>query len=83
VEVDYIPIQIHHLTRLKAALSLIDGSAVINADENMPAIAIRFMSRIKRLEKAMSSPTAVGSEDEKYYNPTYGEVIPQRRFKTY
>jgi len=49
----------------------------------MPAIAIRLMSRIKRLEKAMSSPEAVGSEDEKYYNPTKGTIIPQRRFKTY
>ena len=83
VEVSYIPAGFHHLVRLKAALSLIDRTNVMNAEEGMPAIAIRLMSRIKRLEKALTDLVVVGSEDEINYDPTLGETIPQRRFVTY
>ncbi len=83
VEINYLPTPFHHLIRLKAALSIIDKTNVVNAEEGMPAIAIRLMSRIKRLEKSLTDAAAVGSEDEKYYDPTLGETIPQRRFWTY
>ncbi len=83
VEITYVPSAIHVLVRVKAALFLIDKTNVINAEEGMPAIAIRFMNRIKRLEKSMTDAAAVGSEDEKYYDETRGDTIPQRRFRTY
>ena len=83
VEVTYLPASFHHLVRIKAALSIIDKTHVINAEEGMPAIAIRLMSRVKRLEKALTTAAAVGSEDEKHYDPTRGKTIPQRRFRTY
>jgi len=82
-EIVYVPVQIHHLVRLKAALSLLDASSLKNADESMPVQSIRLMSRIKRLEKAMVSPTAEGSSNNANYNPTDGDLIPQRRFNTY
>ena len=80
VEITYVPAAFHHLVRLKAALSLIDKTNVMNAEEGMPAIAIRLMSRVKRLEKALTDAVAVGSEDEINYDPTLGDTIPQRRF---
>ena len=83
VEIIYVPSAFHHLVRLKAALSLIDKTNVMNAEEGMPAIAIRLMSRVKRLETALTNAVAVGSEDEINYDPTLGETIPQRRFVTY
>lgn len=83
VEIDYVPTFIHHLVRLKAALFLIDKTNVINAEENMPAVAIRLMNRIKRIEEANADAVAIGSTNAKDYDPTYGEVIKQRRFKTY
>jgi len=83
VIIDYIPNSIHWLARLKAALYLIDKTAVTNAEENAPSIGLRILQRIKRIEEAIKRPIAVGSEDEKYYDPTLGENIPQRRFRTY
>ena len=83
IEINYVPAAFHHLVRLKAALSIIDKTNVMNAEEGMPAIAIRLMSRIKRLEKALTSAVVVGSEDEINYDPTLGETISQRRFRTY
>jgi len=83
VEITYLPSAFHHLVRLKAALSTIDKTNVMNAEEGMPAIAIRLMSRVKRLEKSQSDAVAVGSEDEKCYDETLGETIPQIRFRTY
>ena len=83
VIVDYIPNEIHWLVRLKAALYLIDRTAVTNADENAPTIGLRTLQRIQRIEKAYMETRVVGSEDEKHFDPTFGEVIPQRRFWTY
>ncbi len=82
VIVDYIPNWIHWLVRLKAALGLIDRDAITNADENSPALGLRILQRIGRLEKAATSAAVAGSEDEKFYDPTFGEIIPQRRFRT-
>lgn len=53
-----------------------------NAEENAPATGLRIIQRIKRIEEG-AMPFAVGSTNEKDYDPTYGEVIPQRRFRTY
>lgn len=83
VQIDYVPTSFHHLVRLKAALFLIDQTNVTNSEEGTPAASIRLMNRINRIEKAITSVKVAGSEDEKYYDPTYGEVIPQRRFWTY
>lgn len=82
-EIDYVPIQHHHLTRLKAALFLLDNSAITNTSEDTPTIIIRLMNRIKRLESAMNPYRSFGSTNEKFYNPTIGKTIPQRRFWTY
>ncbi len=82
VIVDWIPNWIHLLVRLKAALGLIDRDAITNADENSPAPGLRILQRIQRLEKAVTVPGVAGSEDNIVYDPTFGEVIPQRRFRT-
>lgn len=83
VIIDYIPNYIHWLVRLKAALHLIDRDAITNAEEGTPVLGLRILQRIDRIEKSINTPAAVGSEDEKYYDPTVGEVIPQRRFRRY
>jgi len=83
VELTYVPAGFHHLARLKAALSIIDKTNVMNAEEGMPAIAIRLMSRVKRLEQALTKGIAVGSEDEINFDITRGETIRQRRFLTH
>lgn len=83
IEVDYVPIEVHHLTRLKAALFLIENSSAINAGDSTPARVTRLLDRIKRIEDAIMPFIAVGSEDNKIFDPTYGEVIPQRRFWVY
>ncbi len=81
--IDYIPNYIHWLARLKAALYIIDSTNINNADENAPTPGLRIIQRIQRIEKAIAETIAIGSSNEKDYDPTYGEVIPQRRFWTY
>ena len=83
VIIDYIPNYIHWLARLKAALYLIDSTNINNADENAPTPGLRILQRIQRIEKSIAETNAVGSSNEKNYDPTYGEVIPQRRFYTF
>lgn len=81
VIIDYVPINIHILARTKAALFLQDQANVTNANEDTPTLGLRLLQRIKRLESSIG--IAVGSEDEKNFNPTIGDTIPQRRFWTY
>ena len=83
VIIDYIPNYIHWLARLKAALYIIDSTNVTNAAENAPTPGLRVLQRIQRIENAIAETNAVGSSNEKNYDPTYGELIPQRRFNTY
>lgn len=83
VEVHYVPNIFHQLVRNIAALHLLDADSLTNAEENTPTFGTRIFQRIKRLEAALTPSTAVGSEDEKYWDPTYGTVVPQRRFRTY
>ena len=83
VEVHYLPNEFHHLCRTKAALFLQDQTNVQNADEGTPSLGLRLLQRIKRIEGAIQPFQASGSEDNKFYDPTLGEVIPQRRFWTY
>ena len=54
-----------------------------NADADTPTKGLRILQRIQRMEKAVQAAIVVGSEDNKIYDPTIGEVIPQRRFRTY
>jgi len=82
VEVDYVPTYIHWLIRLKATLYLLENTNSVNADEQTPTGVNRIVNRIKRIEDSLT-PIAVGSTNEKDYDPTIGEVIPQRRFRTY
>lgn len=83
VIINYVPNEFHHLVRLKAALSILDATVITNTTEDTPALAIRFMTRIKRLENASAAPVAIGSTNERFYDPTLGENVPQRRFVTY
>ena len=83
VEVDYVPIEIHWLTRLKAAMFLLDSTSVVNGEVDFPVITRRIFDRINRIQDAAAIPEAIGSEDEKFYDPTIGEIIPQRRFRTF
>ncbi|MHA1912432.1 MAG: hypothetical protein ACTSYA_12145 [Candidatus Kariarchaeaceae archaeon] len=83
VVVDYVPTSIHQLVKTKAAMFLIEQSAVTNADEDQPAPTGRLRRRAERIEKAITEERVVGSEDEKFYDPTFGEVIVQRRFRTF
>ena len=83
VIVDYIPNNIHWLARLKAVLYLLDQANIDNAEENAPAPGLRILQRIKRIEEASTEENAIGSSNEKNYDPTIGDVIPQRRFRTY
>jgi len=83
VEVHYIPSEIHHMVRCKAALHILDRVNVFNAEENTPTLGLRLLQRITRLENTYSETFAVGSEDEITYDVTSGDVIPQRRFWTY
>ena len=82
VLVNYVMLAHHQLVKLKAALSLIDTSNLVNGEENMPAIAIRLMGRIKRIENSLT-PFSEGSTNNSFYDGTRGEVIPQRRFHTF
>jgi len=82
VIVDYIPNAIHWLARLKAALYLIDNMNVTNAEENTPTKGLRILQRINRIENGLIETNAVGSEDEKIFETTYGELIKQRTFHT-
>lgn len=83
VVVDYIPNQIHWLARLKADLYVLDRTATTNSEENTPTEGLRIVQRITRIEKSIEIDSAVGSSDERFYDPTYGDIIPQRRFVTY
>jgi len=83
VEVHYVPQSIHHLVRTKAALFLLDRVNVANAEENTPSLGLRLVQRIGRIEESLKPFMVVGSEDEINYDPTYGDVIPQRRFRIY
>lgn len=83
VEVHYVPYELHQLARIKSALFLLENTAVLNSDETGPTIISRLANRAKRIEEGLVPVAAVGSEDEKRYDPTYGEYIPQRRFYTY
>lgn len=83
VEVHYVPYAINTLVRLKAAIYLLDHSGVTNAEDGTPTLRTRLMEQCDRIEKAIQEWKVVGSEDEKNYDPTYGDYIPQRRFYTY
>jgi len=83
VMVEFVPDVFHILARTKAALFLQDKSNVVNANEDTPSLALRFIQRIKRIEDGIKVNVAFGSGNERFYDPTYGEVIPQRRFFTY
>ena len=83
VIIDYIPNAIHWMVRLKAALTILDRTNVTNAEENTPTLGLRILQRVGRLEMAFNTEMAVGSEDEINYDPTWGENVPQRRFRTY
>ena len=62
---------------------IIDHTNINTADESAPTPGLRILQRIKRIEDAIAETNAIGSSNEKNYDPTYGEVIPQRRFWTY
>jgi len=83
VQVQYVPYAMHTLVRLKAAIYLLDRSNITNAESNTPTLQSRLQSQIDKIEVAIQEWKIVGSEDEKNYDPTYGENIPQRRFITY
>ena len=83
VEVHHVPNIFHQLVRNKAALHLLDSDSLTNSEENTPTLGTRIFQRIQRLEKSLTPTAAVGSEDEINYDPTFGEVVPQRRFRTY
>jgi len=82
VEVDYVPTYIHWLIRLKAVLSLMENTNSVNADDQTPTGVTRILNRIERIEKGVT-PLAVGSTNEENFDITSGEIIPQRRFRTY
>ena len=83
VEVQYSPNTLHLLVVTRAALYLLEQSAVTNAQENAPSQLSRLRNRAKRLEQSIRPDMCIGSEDNKHYDETYGVVIPQRRFWTY
>jgi len=79
----YVPNAMHELVKLKAATAIKDSSTTTNSDEGTPAGTIRLLSRVKKLETAFATEQAVGSTNEILYDPTYGELIEQRRFRIY
>jgi hypothetical protein len=79
--VHYLPYSVHLLARTKAALFLLDRSNVTNGAENTPTLGVRLIQRIGRIEEAIQSDLAVGSEENKWYDPTYGVTIRQLRQK--
>lgn len=83
VEIDYVPTEFHQLTRIIAALTLLDNANVTNAEEDTPSLGVRLLQRKKRIEDAIIVYQAAGSLENVNYDPTYGEVIPQRRFYVY
>lgn len=82
VEVIYLPKAFHHLARAKAAIFILETSNVSNADSESPTVVDRLWRRVKRIESSLMPDGVAGSEDEKFYDPTLGEYIPQRRFWT-
>jgi len=83
VEVQYVPNEFHHLCASKGALYLLDRTNTQNSEEGTPTLGLRLLQRIQRIEGAIQPFIGVGSEDNKHYDPTRGEDIPQRRFRTY
>ena len=83
VIVDWIPDALHQLIKCKAAL-IIKSEAVEFTDGDIIPSAIKsLLSRIKSIENSLSDLEAVGSNDEINYDPTYGDLIPQKRFIVY
>jgi len=83
IEVDYVPMRYHILSKNKGALNLLDSSDVINGTENMPANIRRIVARIKRIEGDSNSVVAVGSDENRDYDPRDMPEISQVEFKVY
>ena len=83
VEVTYVPSSYYNLVKTHAALYLLETSNIVNGQEEAPTQLISLRHRVKILSEAMTTCEAVGSANERYYDPTLGKYIKQRRFTKY
>lgn len=83
VEVHFVPNEIHLMAVSKAALYILDRADTVNSGETSSNLGLRLLQRVTRLENSIMLDQATGSTNNIHFDPTFGDVIPQRRFRTF
>lgn len=81
VEVEYIPIEFHLLSKYKTAVYLLDIYAIASGDEVTETKIKRLMDRIKRVEDSLRPTEVVGSAEQINFDKRQGKWIDQYPFQ--